>query len=69
MNLPAKLCLLLALFYSTLATAKTADKDAPLHIEADQVEMRERDDTSIYRGHVKITKGSLIISGDTIIIK
>jgi len=69
MNLPAKLLLLLALLYSTLVTAKSADKEAPLHIEADQVEMRERDSISIYTGHVKITKGSLKITGNKIIIK
>jgi len=69
MKLSAKLFLFLVLFYATLVSAKSSDKDAPLHIEADQVEMREKDSISIYTGHVKITKGSLKITGNNIIIK
>jgi len=49
--------------------AKSTDNDAPLHIEADQLEMRENDSVSIYTGNVKITKGSMKITGDKIIIK
>ena len=70
MKLPAKSFFLLLLFFSMTVTAfaKSSDKKAPLHIEADQVEMREKDNTSIYKGHVKITKGSLKITGNKIII-
>lgn len=64
-----KQSLLLTLFLSINVFAKTADKEAPLHIEADQLEMREKDSVSIYNGHVKITKGSMKITGDKIIIK
>jgi len=49
--------------------AKSADDKAPLHIEADQLEMREKDDISIYTGHVKITRGSMIVTGDKVVIK
>ncbi len=59
----------LVLFFNLAANAKTSDKEAPLHIEADQLEMREKDGVSIYHGHVKINKGSMKISGDKIIIK
>lgn len=69
MKLPAKLLLLTALFFSSLVCALSTDKGAPLNIEADQVEMREREGTSIYTGHVKITKGSLKITGSKITIK
>lgn len=69
MKLPVKLIFVLLLLFNTVVLAKSADKDALLHIEADQVEMHERDNTSIYTGHVKITKGSLKITGSKIVIK
>lgn len=49
--------------------AKTSDRDAPAYIEADQVEMHEHDNLSIYKGHVKITRGSIRITGDEVIIQ
>lgn len=60
---------LFVMLYNVSALSKTTDKDAPLHIEADQLEMREKDSVSIYHGNVKITKGTMKISGDKIIIK
>ncbi len=49
--------------------AQNSDRDAPAYIEADQVEMHERDNLSIYKGHVKITRGSIRITGDEVIIQ
>lgn len=68
-NKVLKLVCLFLLSFNITAQAKTTDKEAPVHIEADQLEMRERDNVSIYTGHVKITKGSLKITGDKIVIK
>jgi len=53
----------------THAWAKSTDNNAPVHIEADQMEMREKEDISIYTGDVEITKGSIKITGDKIYIK
>jgi len=64
-----KLLLLFTCLVSTPLFAQSTDKEAPVHIEADRVEMHERDDLSIYKGNVKITKGSIRISGDKILIK
>ena len=55
---------LLALPAATIA--KTSDAEKPINIEADQVEIRERESLSIYRGNVRITQGSLRINGDVI---
>ncbi|RDH81368.1 MAG: lipopolysaccharide transport periplasmic protein LptA [endosymbiont of Galathealinum brachiosum] len=68
-KLNLKLIFLFLLSFSFNSLAKSTDKDAPLHIEADQLEMREKDNISIYKGHVKISKGSMKITGDEIIIK
>lgn len=69
MNLYAKLFFLLLVLLSSSTFAKSSDQNSPLHIEADQVEMREREGTSTYTGNVKITRGSLKITGDKIFIQ
>ena len=48
------------------AFGKKSDEQQPIHIEADSVEIRERENTSIYKGNVKITKGTLLIKGNLI---
>ena len=69
MNLFVKLFFLLLVLLSSSTFAKSSDQNAPLNIEADQVEMREREGTSTYTGNVKITRGSLKITGDKIFIQ
>jgi len=64
-----KSLLLFVYLVSTPLFAQNTDKEAPVHIEADSVEMHERDDLSIYKGNVKITKGSIRITGDKILIQ
>jgi len=68
---PAISPVVLLLFLSTSFNvhAKSTDEKAPLHIEADKLEMREKEDVSIYTGHVKITRGSMKVTGDKVVIK
>ena len=69
MHLYSKLSLaLLLILSSSLSAAKTTDQEQPINIEADSVEIREREGISTYRGHVKIIKGSMLIKGDLIYI-
>lgn len=49
--------------------AKTSDAEQPIYIEADQVEIRDREGLSIYRGNVHIAQGSLRIYGNEIRIR
>lgn len=65
----AKLSLLFLMLFSSYLFAQNKDKDAPVHIEADRVEMHEKDSLSIYKGNVKISKGSIQITGDEILIQ
>lgn len=51
------------------AFALGTDRNAPVRIEADQVEMREKEGIHIYKGHVRITRGSMKINGDSITIQ
>jgi lipopolysaccharide export system protein LptA len=61
-----KLMLLALLAIPGAAAAKTSDAKQPIHIEADQVEIRDREGLSIYRGNVHIVQGSLRINGNEI---
>ncbi|MCW9012646.1 MAG: lipopolysaccharide transport periplasmic protein LptA [Gammaproteobacteria bacterium] len=65
---PVLLLFLSLVTCSQFAQAKTADAEQPLNIEADAVEMREQEGVSIYRGHVKISRGSMQILGELIYI-
>ncbi|HEX5635655.1 MAG TPA: lipopolysaccharide transport periplasmic protein LptA [Gammaproteobacteria bacterium] len=64
-----KFMILALLQLPAAAMAKTSDAEQPIHIEADQVEIRDREGLSIYRGNVHIVQGSLRISGNEIRIR
>jgi lipopolysaccharide export system protein LptA len=57
---------LILLLFNPVAMAKTSDTNEPVSISADSVEIREKEGTSIYRGNVKISKGSMQIQGELI---
>jgi lipopolysaccharide export system protein LptA len=69
-NNPMNLLILLTLLVIPgAAIAKTSDAEQPIYIEADQVEIRDREGLSIYRGNVHIAQGSLRIYGNEIRIR
>lgn len=63
------LILLTLLVIPVAAIAKTSDAEQPIYIEADQVEIRDREGLSIYRGNVHIAQGTLRIYGNEIRIR
>lgn len=70
-NLQAILFYLLMLIYISLPSnvhALEADKYTPLTIQADHAEIDNKNEISIYKGNVKITQGSLLISADNLVI-
>lgn len=48
--------------------AATADKDQPIEVEADSLEIRDNDNISIYSGNVSLVQGSLNVRSDKLII-
>jgi len=62
------LILPLLLLSSPIHAARSADADQPVHIEANSVEIREQEGISTYRGDVVMTRGSMVIKGDLIVI-
>lgn len=65
---PANWLLLLALAAPPAAHALSTDKNQPVQIEADQVELDEHRGVSVYTGDVKVTRGSMRLTGDTMTV-
>jgi lipopolysaccharide export system protein LptA len=51
------------------AAAEKADRDKPINIEADRVEVDDAKQQSVFIGNVQITQGTLIIRGDRVIVR
>lgn len=60
--------LLLALLTWAPLWALDADRDQPIEVEADSLEVRDQENISIYQGNVKLKQGSLEISSDRLVI-
>jgi len=60
--------LCLALLLSGQPFAATSDRDQPIQVEADGLEIRENENISVYTGNVRLEQGSLLIQADRMII-
>ncbi len=58
----------LLILLPALATALQSDKDQPIYIEADSVDIDDRSGISIYKGNVELTQGSIIIKADKVTV-
>jgi len=58
------LTLLAALTIPSLCHALSTDRDQPMMIEADRVELNDASGVSVYTGNVKVTQGTLKLTGD-----
>jgi len=54
---------------SPLARAEKADRDKPVEIEADTADRDEKTKTTLFRGNVVITQGTLVIRGDKVTVR
>ena len=69
-NLPLQLLAFFALSLIALsAMAEKADRDKPIEIEADTVTSNDAKKVSVYTGNVIVTKGTLVIKGDKIVMR
>jgi lipopolysaccharide export system protein LptA len=65
----AKLFLLIVCLQLPLpALALTADQSQPINIEADTADINDQAGTTVYRGNVIVTQGSIRLSGDTVTV-
>ena len=58
----------LAVFTAMPAFAASADKNQPIEVEADSLEIRDDDNISIYSGNVRLIQGSLNVRSDKLVI-
>ncbi len=63
------IALLLLLSFSTAVQALTDDSTKPINIQADSAEINDVTGISTYRGNVKITQGSTVLTGDIVILE
>jgi len=64
----AHLALLIALSLPSWSHALSTDRDQPMMIEADRVELDDAKGISIYTGNVKVTQGTLTLTGDRMVV-
>ncbi len=51
------------------ASAEKADRSKPMHVEADALRYDDVKQTSVFTGHVVLTKGSIVIRGSKIEVR
>lgn len=59
---------LLLLALPGTASALKSDKDQPVYVEADGVDIDDRSGISIYKGNVVLTQGSIVIKADKVTV-
>ena len=64
----AKTVTLLLLVLPSQLWALGSDRDQPIEVEADSLEVRESEKISIYEGNVSLVQGSLEINSDRMVI-
>jgi len=67
-NNPALLALIVSCLLPLQAVALSTDSEQPMNIEADRVDIDDEKGSNIFRGNVKITRGSIRINGDKVIV-
>lgn len=64
----ARVCLLAILLLPGAPRALPTDSDQPIAVEADNLEIRDSENISIYEGNVSLVQGSLEITSDRLVI-
>jgi len=54
--------------YAPLVLAERADKDQPLHLESDRVQIDDAKQHSTFEGNVLLTQGTLLIHADKLVV-
>ncbi len=62
------LLLTLCLCIPAIAFALQGDKDQPIYVEADGVDLDDRKGISVYKGNVVLTQGSIVIKADKVTV-
>ncbi len=60
---------ILLMMFAATAWAEKADKQKPVNVEADKMQYDDIKQINIFTGNVRLTKGSIVITGDRVIVK
>ncbi|HYW02728.1 MAG TPA: lipopolysaccharide transport periplasmic protein LptA [Gammaproteobacteria bacterium] len=64
----AAACTLILALTTSAARALPSDRNKPIHIQADSVVVHQARHVSEYHGHVRITQGTMVITGNTVTV-
>ena len=56
------------LLSNSIVNAENADKDKPVFLESDSAKWDEQTQKSTYRGNVVVTQGTILLTGDLLIV-
>jgi len=59
---------IISLLWASQVPALSSDRDQPIHVEADRVEIDEQEKTSDYTGNVRLRQGSLQLRADRLAV-
>ena len=69
-NQPAKTFLILCtLTWALSAHAEKADRDKPINLEADTMDVNDATKVSVYQGNVRLTQGTMVLLADKLVVK
>lgn len=66
---PGRMLVCLLSLHCTSVSALQSDRNQPIHLQADRVEINEKKETSRYQGRVRMQQGSLIIDADEVLVQ
>jgi lipopolysaccharide export system protein LptA len=69
MNLKALVIFSLLFAFSAPGWSLSIDKNKPMTIEADSVEMDDKKGITVYRGNIDVKQGTLHVTGNTLVIE
>jgi lipopolysaccharide export system protein LptA len=55
--------------FSPVSWALASDADQPIHIEGDDAQIDQNNETIVYTGNVQIVQGTLRVNGDKMVVK
>lgn len=58
----------LLLLFTHAVEAERADRDKPVNLESDTVEVNDQSKVSVYQGNVRLTQGTLLITADKLVV-
>ncbi len=64
----ANVLAILLLLLPLQSVALDSDRNQPIEVEADRLEVREQENISVYEGNVKLVQGSLVITSDLLVM-